>query len=87
MYYFYGFDDDCKNVDLMNGMRIALYVNSLYSQHLLNKSLTNRESNKRMSFLPQLFFSIVEHLLRVYVVYYQHGYVPVQQFNKKRMML
>lgn len=49
----------------MNNTRITLYVNVLYSQHLLNKPLTNRESNKRMSFLPQLFFSIVEYLLRV----------------------
>ena len=71
----------------MNGMRIALYVNSLYSQHLLNKSLTNRESDKRLPFLPQLLFSIVEYLLRVYVVCFQHGYIPIQQFNKKRMML
>ena len=70
----------------MNGMRIALYVNSLYSQHLLNKSLTNRESDKRLLFLPQLLFSIVEYLLRVYVVCFQHGYIPIQQFNKKRMM-
>ena len=71
----------------MNGICIILYVIVLYSQHLLNKPLTNRESNKRMSFLPQRFFSIVEHLLRAYVVCYQHGYISIQQFNKKRMML
>ncbi len=71
----------------MNDTRITLYVNVLYPQHLLNKSLTNRESIKRMSYLPQLSFSIVEYLLRVYVVCYQHGYIPVQQFNRKRMML
>lgn len=87
MYYFYGFDDDCKNVDLMNGVRITLYVNALYSQHLLNKPLTNRESDKRLPFLPQHYFSIVEYLLRVYVVYFQHGYIPIQQFNKKRKRL
>ncbi len=87
MYYFYGFDDGCKNVDLMNDVCIILYVNALCSQHLLNKPLTNRKSNKRMSFLPQLFFSIVEYLLRVYVVCFLHSYIPVQQFNKKRMML
>ena len=68
----------------MNNTRITLYVNVLYSQHLLNKPLTNRESDKRLPFLPQHLFSIVEHLLRVYVVCYQHGYMPVQQFNKKK---
>lgn len=71
----------------MNGTYISLYVNILYSQHLLNKSLTNRESDKRLLFLPQHFFSIVENLLRMYVVCFQHGYIPIQQFNKKRMML
>ena len=71
----------------MNEICIVLYVNALYSQHLLNKPLTNRESNKRMSFLPQLFFLIVENLLRTYVVCFQHGYIPIQQFDKKRMIL
>ena len=71
----------------MNEICIVLYVNALYSQHLLNKSLTNRESNKRLPFLPQHHFSIVEHLLRAYVVCFQHGYIPVQQFNKKRKIL
>lgn len=71
----------------MNDIHIALYVNALYPQHLLNKPLTNRESDKRLSFLPQHYFSIVEYLLRVYVVCFLHSYIPVQQFNKKRMML
>ena len=71
----------------MNGMCIILYDKVLYSQHLLNKPLTNREFDKRLPFLPQLLISIVEHLLRVYVVCYQHGYILIQQFNKKRMML
>lgn len=71
----------------MNGIYIPLYVNALYSQHLLNKPLTNRESNKRMPFLPQHYFSIVEYLLRVYIVCFQHSYISIQQFNKKRMML
>lgn len=57
----------------MNEICIVLYVNALYSQHLLNKPLTNRESNKLMLFPSQLFFSIVENLLRVYAVYYQYG--------------
>ena len=71
----------------MNDVCIVLYVNVLYPQHILNKPLTNRESNKRMSYLSQHFFSIVEHLLRMYVVCFQHGYIPIQQFNQKRMML
>ena len=53
----------------MNEICIVLYVNALYSQHLLNKPLTNRESNKLMLFPSQLFFSIVENLLRVYAFY------------------
>ena len=57
------------------------------SQHLLNKPLTNRESNKLMLFPSQLFFSIVENLLRVYAVYYQYGYIIIHQFNKKTMEL
>ena len=71
----------------MNDIHIALYVNTLYLQHLLNKPLTNRESDKRLPFLLQHYFSIVEYLLRVYVVCFLHSYIPVQQFNKKRMML
>ena len=69
----------------MNEICIVLYVNALYSQHLLNKPLTNRESNKLMLFPSQLFFSIVENLLRVYDVYYQYGYIIINQFNKKTM--
>ena len=71
----------------MNEICIVLYVNALYSQHLLNKPLTNRESNKLMLFPSQLFFSIVENLLRVYAVYYQYGYIIIHQFNKKRIVL
>ena len=71
----------------MNGICITLYVNALYSQHLLNKPLTNRDSDKRLPFLPQHYFSIVENLLRTYVVCFQHGYIPVQQFNEKRKIL
>lgn len=71
----------------MNDVCIILYVNALYPQHILNKPLTNRKSNKRMPFLHQHYVSIVEYLLRVYIVCFQHDYVPIQQFNKKRMML
>ena len=67
----------------MNGICIVLYVNALYSQHLLNKPLTNRESNKLMLFPSQLFFSIVEKLLRVYIISYQHRHILIHQFNKK----
>ena len=71
----------------MNDTYISLYVNTLCSQHLLNKPLTNRESDKRLPSLPQHYFSIVEYLLRVYIAYFQHSYISIQQFNKKRRML
>ena len=71
----------------MNGTYIRLYVKVLFSQHLLNKSLTNMESDKRLPFLPQHYFSIVGYLLRVYVVYFQYGYITIQQINKKRKRL
>ena len=57
------------------------------SQHLLNKPLAKREINNRVLFLSQLLFSIVEILLRVYIVYCQHSYILIHQFNKKRMVL
>ena len=66
----------------MNGMCIILYDKVLYSQHLLNKPLTNREFDKRLPFLPQLLISIVEHLLRVYVVLlsvWLYTYSTIQQ--------
>ena len=71
----------------MNNWCNLFIFNIMTAQHLLNKSLTNRESNKRLPFLPQHHFSIVEHLLRAYIVCFQHGYIPVQQFNKKRKIL
>ena len=81
---FYRFDDDCKNVDLLNGLYNTFIYRKIFAQHLLNKPLTNRESNKLMLFPSQLFFSIVENLLRVYAVYYQYGYIIIHQFNKKK---
>ena len=54
------------------------------SQHLLNKPLAKREINNRVLFLSQLLFSIVEILLRVYIVYCQHSYILIHQFNKKK---
>lgn len=68
----------------MNEICIVLYVNALYSQHLLNKPLTNRESNKLMLFPSQLFFSIVENLLRVYAVYYQYGLYHYSSIQQKK---
>ena len=70
----------------MNEICIVLYVNALYSQHLLNKPLTNRESNKLMLFPSQLFFSIVENLLRVYAVYYQYGYIIAARSYEKSVI-
>ena len=70
----------------MNGTCITLYVNALYPQHLLNKPLTNRVSDKRLPFLPQHCFSIVEHLLRVSVCYlfsaWLYTYSTIQQKEK-----
>lgn len=68
----------------MNGVRITLYVNALYSQHLLNKPLTNRESDKRSPFLPQHYFSIVEYLLRVYVVLFSAWLYPYSTIQQKK---
>lgn len=62
----------------MNEICIVLYVNALYSQHLLNKPLTNRESNKLMLFPSQLFFSIVESVCCLLSVWLYH-YSSIQQ--------
>ena len=62
-----------------------MFIYSLVaSQHLLNKPLAKREINNRVLFLSQLLFSIVEILLRVYIVYCQHSYILIHQFNKKK---
>ena len=62
-----------------------IFIYSLVtSQHLLNKPLAKREINNRVLFLSQLLFSIVEILLRVYIVYCQHSYILIHQFNKKK---
>ena len=37
--------------------------------------------------MAQLLFWSVEILLRVYIAYYQYGYIIIQQFNKKTMDL
>ena len=53
------------------------------SQHFLNKSLTKRETHKRVLMVSQLLFWLVEILLRMYIVYYQYVYTHIQQFNRK----
>lgn len=42
------------------------------AQHLLNKPLDKRKADNWLPFLPQQPFSVVENLLRAYIVYYQH---------------
>ena len=71
----------------MNEICIVLYVNALYSQHLLNKPLAKREINKRVSVVSQLLFWLVEILLRMYIVYCQCIYTHIQQFNRKMIVL
>ena len=56
-------------------------------QHVLNKPLTKREIYNLVCTVSQLFFWIVEILLRVYIVYYQCLYTHIQQFNRKLIVL
>ena len=49
----------------MNGGRKVLIFKVMFSQHLLNKSLTKREINERRSPVSQRSFWLVEILLRV----------------------
>ena len=64
-----------------------LIYRPVMAQHLLNKPLTKREIYNLVCAVSQLFFWIVEILLRVYIVYYQCVYTHIQQFNRKMMML
>ena len=65
-----------------------MFIYSLVtSQHLLNKPLTKRESNKRGAVVSQLRFWLVEILLRMYIVYCQCIYTHIQQFNRKMIIL
>lgn len=68
----------------MNVKYNSLIYKLLYVQQLLNKALAKREINNRSVFCPQLLFWSVEILLRVYIAYYQYGYILVHQFNKKQ---
>ena len=56
----------------------------LNAQQLLNKALAKREINNRSVSCSQLLFWSVEILLRVYIAYYQYGYILIHQFNKKQ---
>ena len=67
----------------MNGCHSTLIYSIIAVQHLLNKPLDKRGINKRVLFLSQQLFSIVEKLLRVYIVSNQYIYVLIHQFNKK----
>ena len=67
----------------MNGRYNIFIYSIIIAQHLLNKSLDKRGINKRVLFLSQQFFSIVEKLLRVYIVSNQYVYILIHQFNKK----
>ena len=68
--------------------RCNMFIYSIITaQHLLNKPFDKRETNKRVLFLFQQPFLIVEKLLRIYIVNYQHNYVLIHQFNKRRMVL
>ena len=62
----------------------VLIFKVIFSQHILNKSLTKREINERRSLMSQRTFWLVEILLRVYIVYCQHSYILIHQFNKKK---
>ena len=59
----------------------VLIFKVIFSQHILNKSLTKREINERRSLMSQRTFWLVEILLRVYIAYYQYIYYHIQQFN------
>ena len=67
----------------MNGRYNMFIYSIIIAQYLLNKPLDKRGINKRVLFLSQQFFSIVENLLRVYIVSNQYIYVLIHQFNKK----
>ena len=73
--------------DLMNRGCKVLIFKVIFSQHILNKSLTKREINERRSLMSQHTFWLVEILLRVYIAYYQYIYYHIQQFNKNKKVL
>ncbi len=66
----------------MNVWFNILIYSIILSQRFLNKPLAKREFNNRSVCYPQLLFWRVEILLRAYIAYYQHSYIPIHQFNK-----
>ena len=64
-----------------------LIYRPIKTQHLLNKALAKKEIYNFVCTVSQLFFWLVEILLRVYFVYYQRVYTHIQQFNKKMIVL
>ena len=67
----------------MNCLCNMLIYRLVNAQHLLNKPLTKREIYNLVCAVSQLFFWLVEILLRVYIVYNQCVYTHIQQFNRK----
>ena len=68
----------------MNGWCNPFIYRLLYAQWFLNKALAKRGINNLSVFCSQLLFWSVEILLRVYIAYYQYGYILIHQFNKKQ---
>lgn len=65
------------------------YITHLFTERYLLNIFSTNHSAKRETTIgccssPQLLFSIVEILLRVYIVYCQHSYILIHQFNKKK---
>lgn len=76
-----------KIVDPLNSRCNIFISKQVDTQHPLNKPLAKRETGNRSWLYAQLLFWSVEVLLRVYIIYYQYGYIHIQQFNKKTMEL
>ena len=53
----------------------------------MKKGVRNREWKKVMVFGCEVLFWIVENLLRVYGVYYEYGYMIIDELKKKRIVL
>ena len=68
----------------MNEQLIPLIYRIIHIQQPLNKALAKREINNQSVPCSQLLFWTVEILLRVYIVYCQHSYILIHQFNKKK---
>ena len=64
------------------------YITHLFTERYLLNIFSTNHSPKEKSTIgccsSQLLLSIVEILLRVYIVYCQHSYILIHQFNKKK---